>query len=78
MHRTMFCPEGSSRRQINTFMLANDGSSHGGHNSIDVCLAFFQLDGIVNFTWVCDLIVYRCHGSLSSQAVRLSVVQSVR
>ena len=56
-------------------MLAKDGSKHGGHNNIDVCLAFFQLDGIVNSTWV--LIVYRCHGSQSSQAVRLSVVQSV-
>ena len=51
-----------------------DGS-HGGHNNIAVCLAFFQLDGIVNSTWV--LIVYRCHGSQSSQAVRLSGCQAV-
>ena len=56
-------------------MLANDGSKHGGHNNIDVCVGFFQLDGIVNFKWV--LIVCRCQSSQSSQAVRLSVVQSV-
>ena len=51
-------------------MLANDGSRHSGHNSIDVCLEVHSFsDGIVNSTWVCDLIVYRCQ---SSQAVRVS------
>ena len=30
MHGTMICRGSSSRWQINTFMLANDGSRHGG------------------------------------------------
>ena len=47
MHGTMFCWRGSSRRQINTFMLANYDSRHGGHNSIDVFLAVYSFKLIV-------------------------------
>ena len=42
-----FVEEAAADDRFNTFMLANDGSRHGGHNSIDVRLAVHSFNLMV-------------------------------